>query len=443
MNSALSPTSVTNEETAPDSRPRAVLQRAMPMIRLLAGYALLGFVDAAPVHADTPCCAVTNIAQNGIITAKEARGTRTFHFQLTDSALRNRLRVGSPVYANFSNKQVSLDGKNACCTMLKVSIATEQSEPGMDSKNKPSGKTAPSKQTTTTPAPKIDVTASEGASTATAIRGRPATPAGTAKQSASSVAQAGSQTQAVNPEVIALQNASDLVVKDLGFTGLGEVTFKLVNRGKVGINVPLKPGSAKLAAQTPQSGPPIAIDIWIGSNKISVQQASLAGNQTKQFIVPMPSNYSKPRCLETRDLKVVVDPQNRIPELHDDNNVTEAPNSARPCPDLAIKSIKRHHTGTMHETYRVKVTVINQGNAPSPSAQAWGTSLPGGVWPVTGWPELVPIHTIKALAPGESTSFLTGGSVLTHVHTSVRVVLDYYRKIEESDETNNFMDKRL
>ena len=89
--------------------------------------------------------------------------------------------------------------------------------------------------------------------------------------------------------------------------------------------------------------------------------------------------------LEARNLKVVVDPQNQVAELHDDNNVLEANNSARPCPDLAIKSIKRDKEGLLGETYRPKVTIINRGNAPSPSCQVWGTALssaPG----ITGWP---------------------------------------------------------
>jgi len=293
---------------------------------VLAGLMLYGLAGTPSAFAVTPCCAVAAIAQNGLITARETRGTRAFQFQVADPALRRGLRVGSLVYANFDTKQVSLDGKKSCCAMLKISAAS--------------------------------------------------------KQPATGTAQLGSQTQALNPDVIALQTTSDLVAKDLGFTGLGEITFNLVNRGKVGINVPAKPGGAgKLAAQAPPSGVPISIDIWMGTSKITIQQASMAGHQTKNFKVPIPSNYSKPKCLETRNLKVVVDPQNRIKELHEDNNVTEALNSARPCPDLAIKSIKRHYTGVLNETYRVKVTIINQGNAPSPSTQVWGTSLPGGPWP--------------------------------------------------------------
>jgi CARDB len=312
-------------------------------------------------------------------------------------------------------------------------------------KNKPEAKT-PNRQTTTVEVPKVDVTASEG-STATAIRGRPETPTAAGNRSAPATTQAaaGAQTQAVNPDVIALKTTSDLVIRDLRFTGEGEIAFNLVNRGDLGINVPGgHSGAMTLRARPSASGPPIPIDIWMGTSKImTVQQPSIAGAQTKSLKVAIPSNYVTPGCLDTRDLKVAVDAQNQFAELYDDNNVTEAADAARPCPDLAIKSIKRHYTGLLNETYRVKVTIINQGNAASPSTQVWGTSLPTGIWPLTGWPEIVPTHTIPALDPGESTSFKTGGSVLSTNHTAVRVLVDRYFKIDESEEGNNFEDKRL
>jgi hypothetical protein len=417
----------------------------------VVGLTLFCLAGAPTASAAAPCCGVTEIAKNGLITAKESKGTRTFQFQVADPALRSRLRVGAPVYANFDTKQVSLDGKKPCCTILKISTAAKQPVPGTTPaapKNKPSGTTAPSKQTTTVQIPKVDVTASEG-STATAIRGRPATSATGAKQPApgSSAAAAAAQSEAINPDVIALKTTSDLVAKDLGFTALGEITFNLVNRGEVSINVPAKQGavtSLAVKAQAPPSGPPIKIDIYMGSSLIkSVFQPSMGGKQTKNFKENIPSTLPKPKCLETRTLKVVVDSQNQIKELHDDNNVTEATNSARPCPDLAIKSIKRDYSGLLNETYSPKVTIINQGNAPSPSTQVWGTSLPGGVWPVTGWPELVPTHTIPALSPGQTKSFHIGGSVVSANHTAIRIILDRHFQIEESDESNNFKDERL
>jgi hypothetical protein len=401
-----------------------------------------------PALAAGPCCRVTDIGANGQVTAREINGTRAIRFQARDVASLRGLKPGAPVYANFDTGQVSLDGRRSCCKILQIVTAEKQPVPEATpaaARNKPGGTAAPTRQTTTVQVPEVDVTASEG-STATAIRGRPATPAPVARQPVPGTTQAtgGAQTQAVNPDVIALQTTSDLVTKDLRFTGLGEVAFDLINRGKVGINVSATRGGAlQLAAQAPPSGPPISIDIWIGTSKMTVQQPRMEGTQTRSFTVPIPSSYSTPKCLETRNLRVAVDPQNQIAELYDDNNVTEAANSARPCPDLAIKSIKRHYTGLFDETYQPKVTIINRGNARSPSTQVWGTSLPGGVWPVTGWPELVPTRTIPALDPGETTSFRTGGSVLSVNHTAIRVILDRFSEVDESDESNNFEDKRL
>ncbi|HEX9584439.1 MAG TPA: hypothetical protein VGB36_08060, partial [Gammaproteobacteria bacterium] len=73
---------------------------------------------------------MTNIAKGGLITAQETRGARTFQFQVADPALRRGLRVGSPVYANFDTKQVSLDGKKPCCKILNISTAAKQPVPG-------------------------------------------------------------------------------------------------------------------------------------------------------------------------------------------------------------------------------------------------------------------------------------------------------------------------
>jgi hypothetical protein len=105
-------------------------------------------------------------------------------------------------------------------------------------------------------------------------------------------------------------------------------------------------------------------------------------------------------------------------------------------------SIERDKEGMFGETYRAKVTIINQGNAPSPSTQVWATSLssaPG----ITGWPEFSPTKTIPALAPGQKTSFKTGGSVLSVDNSWVRIILDRFFEIEESDESNNFKEKKL
>lgn len=108
----------------------AALRWPAVKIVVLGGLALFWFAGAPTASAASPCCGVTEIAKNGLITAQETRGARTFQFQVADPALRSKLRIGAPVYANFNTKQVSLDGKKACCTILKISTAAKQSVPG-------------------------------------------------------------------------------------------------------------------------------------------------------------------------------------------------------------------------------------------------------------------------------------------------------------------------
>lgn len=89
---------------------------------VVAGLTLAWLAGIPTAAAASACCAVTSIS-SGQVTARETRGARTFQFQVPDPVLLRGLRVGAPVYANFDTRQVSLDGKKACCTMLKISTA--------------------------------------------------------------------------------------------------------------------------------------------------------------------------------------------------------------------------------------------------------------------------------------------------------------------------------
>jgi hypothetical protein len=77
-----------------------------------------------PLRAASPCCGVIAVnVRTGTVTAKENSTGRTFEFHVANAKLLAGLRVGSAVYANFSNKQVSLDGKTACCAITKINTA--------------------------------------------------------------------------------------------------------------------------------------------------------------------------------------------------------------------------------------------------------------------------------------------------------------------------------
>jgi hypothetical protein len=84
-----------------------------------------------PLLAVTPCCSVTAVdARTGTVIAKEIATGRIFEFQVGNAKLLAGVKVGTPVYANFSAKQVSLDGKTACCAITKIALAPPRSGGG-------------------------------------------------------------------------------------------------------------------------------------------------------------------------------------------------------------------------------------------------------------------------------------------------------------------------
>lgn len=246
----------------------------------------------------------------------------------------------------------------------------------------------------------------------------------------------GGRGKILSSEAMALQTSADLVPRDVGLSGLGEIVFTLQNRGDMNINA-----DRFTMASKNLTTPPITIDLYINSVKVqSHYLPSFGAKETRVVTVTLPPNQ-RPKCKESRAIKVVVDPANTIKELRDDNNVASI-TVARPCPDLAIKNIDRAAEGVANSMYRVRVTVINQGNAPAPASQAWAASLssaPG----ITGWPELIPVQTIPALAPGQTYTFKSGGSVFSFDNSWIKVFLDRDRKIDELDESNNFLDKKV
>jgi len=86
-------------------------------------FALVALI--APLSAATaPCCYVTAIdGHTGLVTAKDNTSGRPLQFKPTDSAQIRALHVGSPVYADFGTRRVSLDGQHACCNMLDIPSA--------------------------------------------------------------------------------------------------------------------------------------------------------------------------------------------------------------------------------------------------------------------------------------------------------------------------------
>lgn len=79
---------------------------------------------AGRAQAGEPCCSVTAIdARTGVVTAKDKASGQEFKFHVTQAALLRTLRAGSPVYANFAAKKVSLKEGAPCCAIVAISAA--------------------------------------------------------------------------------------------------------------------------------------------------------------------------------------------------------------------------------------------------------------------------------------------------------------------------------
>jgi len=97
-----------------------------PASRWLRLAVLIGLVSgaAAVAGAADPCCGISGIEPGtGVVTARDNASHRMFRFQVRDPKLLHSLRVGQPLYANFTTKRVSLDGQTACCEIISAPAA--------------------------------------------------------------------------------------------------------------------------------------------------------------------------------------------------------------------------------------------------------------------------------------------------------------------------------
>ncbi len=79
-------------------------------------------ISLAPVSAraqtPTACCSITTVeAATGVVTGTITANGNVFQFKVTNARTLATLRVGQGVFANFRTRQVSLDGRTACCAI--------------------------------------------------------------------------------------------------------------------------------------------------------------------------------------------------------------------------------------------------------------------------------------------------------------------------------------
>lgn len=115
------------------SNVRLTVQGFQPVDGIVASISTAAAPPAAPLAVGQirnklapgiPCCNITAMdANTGVVTATESATGKIFQFKVTDSALRNSLKVGQGVYANFGASKVSVDGVTPCCGIVSAAAA--------------------------------------------------------------------------------------------------------------------------------------------------------------------------------------------------------------------------------------------------------------------------------------------------------------------------------
>lgn len=85
------------------------------------GTATLPSVKKPTIYGADPCCSILTIGANGLVTARDSATGKTFQFHATNQAVRNSLRIGQKIHADFGTQQVSVDGLQPCCAIVSVS----------------------------------------------------------------------------------------------------------------------------------------------------------------------------------------------------------------------------------------------------------------------------------------------------------------------------------
>jgi hypothetical protein len=90
----------------------------------ITSFALGALSAVAPrAHAIEPCCSITAIdARTQMVTARDARTGRTFQFKVAETRALATLKVGQPVFADFTTLKVSIqpDGLEPCCSVVNL-----------------------------------------------------------------------------------------------------------------------------------------------------------------------------------------------------------------------------------------------------------------------------------------------------------------------------------
>ena len=98
---------------------------------LLGGAAIAALPLLSPdllAQGSAPAATITAINETtGVVTAKVKSSGQLFQFTPSNKAQFSQLKIGQPVFANFSSRQVSFDGKSPAGTILSIPTADKGS----------------------------------------------------------------------------------------------------------------------------------------------------------------------------------------------------------------------------------------------------------------------------------------------------------------------------
>jgi hypothetical protein len=96
----------------------------------LALAAALPLIPARAAAQTPACCTITAIdAATRLVSGKVTANASVFQFTVANARTLATLRVGQGVFANFITRQVSLDGRSACCAITSVRAAVPVTRP--------------------------------------------------------------------------------------------------------------------------------------------------------------------------------------------------------------------------------------------------------------------------------------------------------------------------
>lgn len=384
------------------------------------------------------CCSIVSVnVSTATVAAKVNSNGQPFQFTLTNRALTRQLRAGEGVYANFRTKQVSLDGRTVVGTIITIGPAAMGAGPAPIPNPATSNLPLPSRSGSgsgmgTTPPPSSSSGGTPGkAAAASQYPNAAHLPALSNLCRDASGNAISSQGIDLLPALIGAQivtaTAAAPRTSATGVLGRGGspsqppgtyVRFVVENCGDT-------------ASQTA-----FVVDVYLnGTRADTIKVGNSLAPRSAMGITSSLANFAAVGTCSAASVRVVVDSQNAVQDSNRANN-DQTSQVTPPCPDLAITGVWRHWLDDLHTQFEIRYKVSNLGNAPLLKAvpiHGWGDPTPG-------IPPDFPVNyedTLSSLAPGESRKFQIHQAFLKGDSVDLKIAIDPYNTVAESNKANN------